>query len=107
MTGGGGREGASSGRGSNRDSLDLIEGEFVVSPIIELGRLRRLVDGASKPGVTGLVGLEDEHAEGDGRSGRKTCVSNGERVRGGVLSVSAAVGVSQLGKLVSDGAEVA
>ena len=32
-------------RGSNRDAFDLVEGEIVISPVVELGRLRRFVVG--------------------------------------------------------------
>ena len=32
-------------RGSNRDAFDLVEGEVVISPVVELGRLRRFVVG--------------------------------------------------------------
>ena len=37
-------------RGSNRDAFDLVEGEIVISPVVELGRLRRFV-------VSHLLGL--------------------------------------------------
>ena len=30
-------------RGSNRDAFDLVEGEIVIAPVVELGRLRRFV----------------------------------------------------------------
>lgn len=32
-------------RVSNRDAFDLVEGELVLPPVVELGRLRRLVVG--------------------------------------------------------------
>ena len=44
-------------RGSNRDAFDLVEGELVLAPVVELGRLRRLGVGPTvvSPGAIWII----------------------------------------------------